>query len=128
MLSRRMSPVCAPATLIACLFILCADLFFPASHAEPARDIASPTVLKVEPPNWCAGHSINPVRVMIRGRNLSNARVEAAGNGISVGRVRTNASGTYVFVDVTIDAKATAGVRSLKLTTTEGTTDARFEI
>src|SRR3712207_7854741 len=36
-----------------------------------------PQVLKVEPPNWWAGHSINPVRLLIRGTNLNGARVEA---------------------------------------------------
>ena len=33
-------------------------------------------VEKVEPPNWWAGHSINPVRVLIRGKNLTGARVD----------------------------------------------------
>ena len=32
-----------------------------------------PTVTKVEPPNWWAGHSINPVRLLIRGANLGGA-------------------------------------------------------
>jgi glycosidase len=88
----------------------------------------APTVLKVEPPNWWAGHSINPVRVLIRGRNLAGARVEAVGAGIKTGLTRINAAGTYVFVDVVIDPQAKPGRRSLRITTNSGLTDAPFEI
>lgn len=88
----------------------------------------APEVTKVEPPNWWAHHSINPVRVMIRGRNLAGARVEASGRGIKTGPARVNATGTYVFVDVQIDANATPGRRALRITTPAGTTEASFEI
>jgi len=87
-----------------------------------------PEVLKVEPPSWWANHSINPVRVMIRGRNLSGAQVEAVGLGIKTGLVRVNQMGTYVFVDVFIDTDAKPGVRTLKIKTPAGTADAPFEV
>ena len=92
------------------------------------RGQAKPEVLKVEPPNWWAQHSINPVRVMIRGRNLAGARVEASGSGIRTGLTQINAPGTYAFVDVKIDANATPGRRALSVTTPAGTTEASFEI
>ncbi|HEY0379517.1 MAG TPA: alpha-amylase family glycosyl hydrolase [Pyrinomonadaceae bacterium] len=88
----------------------------------------SPTVLKVEPPNWWVGHSINPVRVLIRGRNLAGARVAAVGDGLTTGLTRVNAAGTYVFVDVVIDPRAKPGRRALRLTTNAGAADAPFEI
>src|SRR5947209_3386661 len=87
-----------------------------------------PSVEKVEPPNWWAGHSINPVRVLIRGKNLSGARVEAAGGGIRTGLVRVNDAGTYLFVDVYIDADAKPGVRQLRVRNGSATADAPFEI
>src|SRR5436305_13140243 len=87
-----------------------------------------PSVEKVEPPNWWAGHSINPVRVMIRGKNLSGARVEAVGGGLKTGLVRVNALGTYLFADVSIDLNAKPGPRSLRITTNNGMTDAPFDI
>ncbi|MFN2415027.1 MAG: cyclomaltodextrinase N-terminal domain-containing protein, partial [Pyrinomonadaceae bacterium] len=52
-----------------------------------------PSVTKVEPPDWWANHSINPVRVMLRGQNLGGARVEAVGQGIRTGLVRVNEAG-----------------------------------
>ena len=87
-----------------------------------------PEVLKVEPPNWWARHSINPVRVMIRGRSLAGARVEAVGDGIKTGLTRINAAGTYIFADVMIDANAKPGRRALRIATPAGTTEAPFEI
>ncbi len=89
---------------------------------------SAPAVLKVEPPNWWAGHSINPVRVLIRGRNLTGARVEAVGAGLQTGLTRINAAGTYLFVDVVINPQAKPGGRALRITTNSGTTDAPFEI
>jgi glycosidase len=95
----------------------------PASYAQN-----SPEALKVEPPNWWANHSVNPVRVLVRGRNLRGAQVEAVGNGISTSAVKVNDAGTYLFVDVTIDASAKPGRRSLRITTSAGSTEAPFEI
>ncbi|HEY0080267.1 MAG TPA: alpha-amylase family glycosyl hydrolase [Pyrinomonadaceae bacterium] len=90
---------------------------------------APPEVSKVEPPNWWAGHSINPVRVLLRGRNLSGARVEAVGASVQTGLVRANAAGTYLFVDVHIDRSAPPGMRRLRVTNGAGqTTEAPFEI
>jgi glycosidase len=88
----------------------------------------APTVLKVEPPNWWVGHSINPVRVLIRGQHLMGAHVEAVGAGLRTGLTRINAAGTYLFVDVLIDEDAKPGRRALRITTSAGTADAPFEI
>jgi glycosidase len=88
-----------------------------------------PEVTKVEPPNWWAGHSINPVRVMIRGRHLTGARVEIDGPGITVGKQpQANASGTYLFIDLSVDPAAKPGLRKLRIATGAGSAEARFEI
>jgi neopullulanase len=88
----------------------------------------SPQVLKVEPPNWWANHSINPVRVLIRGSNLSGASVTASGTGLKTGLVRINQAGTYLFVDVMIDPRATPGRRTLRIGTPGGAVEAPFDI
>jgi glycosidase len=104
---------------------LVALLLFAVSMCEAQN---APEVLKVEPPNWWVGHSINPVRVLVRGRNLAGARVEAVGGGLKTGLTRINAAGTYMFVDVVIEQKAKPGRRSLRITNGNGTADAPFEI
>jgi glycosidase len=90
---------------------------------------ARPSVSKVEPPDWWANHSVNPVRVMLRGQNLGGARVEAvAGQGIKTGLVRVNDAGTYAFVDVFIDRDAHPGNRQLRVSTAAGTAAASFAV
>jgi glycosidase len=108
-------------------FGLIALLLSVASNGDVLAQTA-PAVLKVEPPNWWVGHSVNPVRVLIRGRNLSGARVAAVGDGLQTGLVRVNAAGTYLFVDVSIDPQARPGARSLRIWTAGGVVDAPFEI
>ncbi|HEY0174659.1 MAG TPA: alpha-amylase family glycosyl hydrolase [Pyrinomonadaceae bacterium] len=85
-------------------------------------------VTKVEPPNWWANHSVNPVRVMLRGQNLGGARVEAVGQGIRTGLVRVNEAGTYVFVDVFVDRDARPGNRLLRVSTAAGSADTNFGV
>ena len=87
-----------------------------------------PSVTKVEPPDWWANHSVNPVRVMLRGQNLGGARVAAVGQGIRTGLVRVNDAGTYAFVDVFIDGDAKPGGRLLRVTTAAGTADTNFGV
>ena len=88
-----------------------------------------PAVLKVDPPSWWAGSSLNPVRLLIHGSNLRSARVQAIDRGFRVvGAPITNERGTYLFVDVAITPQAKPGARQLRITTTQGTTSASFEI
>jgi glycosidase len=84
----------------------------------------APIVTKVEPPYWWVRHSINPVRLLIRGSGLSGASVKAATKGVEVGEPRVNSTGTYLFVDVTIKSP---GSHPLKITTADGSTTAAFE-
>ncbi|MCU1266925.1 MAG: alpha amylase catalytic region [Acidobacteria bacterium] len=86
-----------------------------------------PQVTKVDPPSWWVGHSLNPVRVFIRGHNLAGARLTAPA-GLRLGLPRINAAGTYIIVDVQISAQVKPGIRELKITTANGTVPAPFEV
>jgi glycosidase len=97
--------------------------------SAPVCGAAPPAVLKVEPPSWWPGHSVNPVRLLVRGQGLSGARVASdEESGLSVGLVRVNAGGTYLFVDVAIGPEAAPGPRRLRLTTQSGEVAVPFEI
>lgn len=89
---------------------------------------AAPEVSKVEPPNWWIGHSINPVRLLIRGRNLAGARALTAGADLQIGLTSVNAAGTYAFVDVSIASNAAPGPHPLRLATAGGETAVPFEL
>jgi glycosidase len=94
--------------------------------AVPAA-ASPPVVLKVEPPSWWAGHSIDPVRLLVRGKGLAGAELTGA-PGLTPGPARVNAAGTYLFVDVTIDSAAAPGTRVLEVRTPGGTAKVGLEI
>ncbi len=87
-----------------------------------------PEILKVEPPSWWPGHSIDPVRLLVRGRNLLGAEVAGVAPGLNTGPVKVNEAGTYLFVDVTIDPKAAPGLRTIGVRTAAGAATIPFEI
>ena len=102
--------------------LLAATLLAASAAAEP------PAVAKVEPPSWWPGHSLNPVRVMVRGRGLAGATLEARGGGVSAGRIVANDRGTTLFADLVIAPGASPGRRELVVTTAEGRASAAFEL
>jgi len=87
----------------------------------------TPVVTKVEPPNWWIGHSWNPVRLLIEGRNFSGARLLPA-PGLTAGSVKASENGNWAFVDLTIADNAKPGRRTLMLTTPEGTARVPFDL
>jgi len=89
----------------------------------------TPEILKVDPPGWWTRSSVNPVRLLVRGRNLQDGRVAVAGSGLRViGTPKINDRGTYIFVDVFIAPDAPAGERSLTVITPRGSARASFEV
>ncbi len=111
--------------LIACLIV-----FF--AFAGAVASNAAPSVEKVEPPNWWAGHSINPVRLLVRGKNLGSPEtppsVKSFPTGIRPGNIRVNKNGTYLFIDVVIESGAKAGTYPIEITTPSGAAVIPFEI
>ena len=97
-----------------------------AVRAQPAPATGAPVVTKVEPPDWWAGHSINPVRVLVRGRNLAGARL-ACGR-LACANVRVNAAGTYAFADVRVPAGTQPGRYPLTLSTAGGSARVDFAV
>ena len=88
----------------------------------------TPVVEKVEPPNWWAAHSINSVRVMVRGSHLQNARVASKNGGLKVSNIRVNQRGDYLFFDLAIAKTIRPGKYALELNSGGGNTSIPFEI
>jgi glycosidase len=89
----------------------------------------SPEIFKIDPPSWWVQSSMNPVRVLIRGRNLTGARLQPLGRGLRVvGQPKINQAGTYIFTDISIAPNAPAVERRIRVTTPSGTTEARFDV
>jgi neopullulanase len=100
-------------TLAAGLLLLCAAS---GAHAQGA----APKVFKVEPPSWWAGHSVNPVRLLVRGAALDGARVTPTREGTEVSGVLVNPAGTYLFVNVHVAPSAAPGDYPLNVETPRG--------
>ena len=98
-----------------------------AAATGAAQTAGPPQVLKVDPPSWWIGHSINPVRLLIRGRNFGGARV-TAGEDLRISATKINVAGTYIFVDLQINPQARPGNRRLQITNANGSTEAQFEV
>jgi glycosidase len=122
---RRISRVTAGTALIC---FLATAAFAIVRLRQPAQQVEKPEILKVEPPGWWAGHSINPVRLLVRGRHLKGARVESSRPAVHAAVARVNETGDYVFVDLNIDTNTKPGPQSLKLVTPEGAADVPFEV
>ena len=100
-----------------------------AASVSAYSQTSGPQILKVDPPSWWVNSSANPVRLMIRGRNLKGAKVQITGTGVRISGMPTvNERGTYVFVDVLIAPNAEPGKRELTISTQLGSTMASFEV
>jgi neopullulanase len=87
-----------------------------------------PQIEKVEPPNWWANHTINPVRLLVRGENFQGARVASKSVQLKVSGVRVNSRGDYLFFDVTIPKNARVGKCEFEVSTAGGKVAIPFEI
>lgn len=92
-----------------------------------ALPAASPRVTKVEPPGWWIGHTWNPVRILIEGRDLQGAGLGSAA-GIQAGQVLVSSNAHWAFVDLKIAADAEPGLRSITLNTPSASTAFAFEL
>ena len=108
---------------LAALLLIACSAANTKANAQPA-----PVVSKVEPPSWWARHSINPVRLLVRGANLHGARVTATRHEVSPSAVVVNAAGTYLFVSLQINPLARPGEYPLRLETSAGKTIIPFRL
>ena len=76
----------------------------------------TPEIVKVDPPTWWVGCSLNPVRLLIRGRNLQGARVEIP--GLRVGALKISERGATTREGANGDGESSLG-RARRLAVTD---------
>lgn len=86
---------------------------------------AAPAVAKVEPPDWPAEPKGITLRLLLTGKDLRGATIRS---GFRAGAPTVSASGTHLFVDLTIPAGARPGSYPLTVATAEGAVEAPFAI
>jgi glycosidase len=73
----------------------------------------TPSVSKIDPPSWWANHTINPIRVLIRGKDLSHARVLSSNPSLRLTNFRQ--SSNYIFADLHISPGTKPGTYPLSV-------------
>ena len=87
----------------------------------------APAIAKVEPPNWWPGHSINPVRLLIRGSHFTGGTL-ACPAALKCGATKVNEAGTYIFADVSVPAGTKPGTYPLTVKTKSGAATFDFTV
>ena len=87
---------------------------------------SAPTVTKVDPPSWWSNHSINPIRLLIRGKNLSDARVRSRNARLTISNLRQ--SSNYLFLDLHISPDTKPGKYALVVETKSGRAEVPFAV
>lgn len=107
-------------------FILLAILLIALPAVASAQ---APEILKVDPPSWWLRSTVNPIRILIHGKNFRDARVQITGQGLRiVGVPKINNRGTYIFCDLAIAPGASVGGHVLKVSTPSGAAQANFQV
>jgi len=88
----------------------------------------APTFEKADPPSWWTQSTINPVRVLIRGKGLNGARIESTTPGITATNFESSANGHYLFADLRIAETVKVGKYDLRIVTPAGSVNFPFEI
>ena len=76
--------------------------------------LCAASVSKLEPPGWWASHSVNPVRVMLTGRDLAGP-VTSRSAAIRPGRATISADRRYAFFDLAIAGGTRPGTYQLDI-------------
>ncbi|MBX3244566.1 MAG: cyclomaltodextrinase N-terminal domain-containing protein [Acidobacteria bacterium] len=87
-----------------------------------------PTVEKVDPPSWWVGSTINPVRVLVKGKNLSGSRIESSTPGISAANFKASGNGNYLFADIRLAENVRPGKYDLRIVSDKGSASFVFEV
>jgi 4-alpha-glucanotransferase len=88
----------------------------------------APEILKVEPPSWWTGSTLNPVRLLIRGRNFQGAQLKSPSAQLRLSNVTINANSTYIFADVHISPRLKPGKYTLFVENHAGRADVPFTV
>ncbi len=86
---------------------------------------APPVISKVEPPDWPADAQGITLRMLVTGSELAGATVHSS---LRAGPVKVSASGTHLFVDLTVPKNAPAGNYPLVISTPAGEVTAPFSV
>jgi glycosidase len=89
---------------------------------------AAPRVEKVEPPNWWAPYTYDPVQILLTGNDLKGAAVTTASKGFKIGVRGASEDGRYLFVYLDIGKQVQPGAYRFQLKSASGTGEFTFRL
>lgn len=83
----------------------------------PIYLFAQPSVEKVEPPSWWTGSTINPVRVLLTGKNLNLAKmvISTGSPNLVATNLKPSENGNYLFFDLRIAPNTKPGKYKIRI-------------
>jgi len=90
--------------------------------------MAAPKVDKVEPPNWWAPHTLNPIQVLLTGSDLSGAVVTTSSKGFKIEVRKISENGHYLFAYLDIGKDAKPGTHRFQVKSASGATEFNFTL
>lgn len=98
------------------IFLIILSLPLPtAKSSSKLQTLLQPQIDKIEPPNWWINHSVNPVQIIIYGRNFNESKIKLDSVGVKLVESSVSNNGSYIIAYLEIDPqKATAS--NIKIT------------
>ncbi len=118
---RQFSPRFGVCSVILLIFVLSG---LPAA-AQNANNPSSPSVKKIEPPNWWVGLTPD-VMLLLSGKNLEATHVRCNLPEVVVNQTQSTANGDYLFVWLKFGARLKSGTAVCRIATPMG--EATFEL
>lgn len=89
---------------------------------------APPSIDRVEPPGWWAGHSLNPIRLLLSGQNLKGVTAWTEAHGVRIADVTETPSGSRIFLSLQFEPGIATGPVTIHVQAKGGTTTASFDV
>lgn len=89
---------------------------------------AAPRIEKVEPPNWWAPHTLNPIQILLTGQDLKGAAVTTASRGFKIEVRSASDDGRYLFLYLDIARNVHPGSFQFQLKNSSGTAEFSFAL
>lgn len=88
----------------------------------------APFIEKIEPPSWWINSTVNPVRILLTGKNLQNAQISTKSVGLRISNLKISANGNYLFADLTIARTAKIGKHKFTVKNQNKSAEFEFEL
>ncbi len=94
-----------------------------------ASILAQVSIEKIEPPNWWTPSTVNPIRILLTGKNLYSKKVSVKTNSpeLTASNLKSSENGHYLFFDLKFSSKLKPGKYKITVQSISKPEKAEFE-